>query len=363
METTLAVIDPKEFGLEQSKANEILIRFEHLQVKMAELEPEFVEVKAMDINDPIAELKAKELGKKYMKIRTERAKIHKEEKAFFLNAGRFVDRIKNDADKSTTEREDALEAIEKHHANIEIDRKNKLAQARIDKLKEFEFDGSQLNLGTMDDNVWISFLSGTEMAFKAKKEDERLAQVSKEEAEKAAIIERERVEEENKQLKIEADRKEKELEIERKKQAEIIAEQKRINDIEIAKQEAFRKSEQEKSDAILEAQRKQAAKDKLIADEKLKKEREANKRLQDELQAKQDAEKKAESIKQAEIKAKEAEEKRLAKAPEKEKFLKAINDLNLQLNSTDFTTQNIAISINAKFEGFKNWAIEQANTI
>ena len=390
--TQLVKVDYKEFGIEESKANLILERFEPLQVKMQELEDEYQKVLALDIEDPMTELAAKELGKKYMKIRTGRGDIHKQEKAFFLNAGRFVDRIKNDADKSTIEHEDALEKIAKHYANLQAEKIKELANSRIEKLKEFDFDGSSLNLGTMDNNVWISFLSGTEMAFKAKKEEEKKAELAKIEAENNAIRERARIEEENKALKLAAEAKEKELEAERliAKQKEIEAENLRLlekaksdkilqlqkeqadKELEVERKaaeakakeiEALRINEQKKADELLEAQRKEAAKQKEVADAKLKKEHEANEKLKAELKSKKDAEDKAEAIKQAEIKAKALADKKAAAAPDKEKMLKAVNDLTLELYSIDFSNQNIAISINAKFDGFKKWAIDQINTL
>ncbi len=361
----LALIDFKEFGIEESKANLILAKFEPLQVKMAELEEEYKQVLALPQEDPMTELKAKELGKKYMKIRTSRAAIHKEEKAFFLNAGRYVDRIKNDADKSTIEHEDELEKIEKFHANLESERIKTLANSRVEKLKEFEFDGSQLNLGTMDDNVWISFLSGTEMSFKAKKEEEKRIAQEKIEAENAAIRERARIEEENRALKIAAELKEKELEEERKKQAEILAKQKAESEAKEKAAEAIRAAEQEAADKLLEAQRKQAAKEKASADEKLKLEREANAKLQAELVAKQEAEKKVEAIKQAEIKAKEAEAKRLAKAPDKIKLLQLASQIDgypmLQLSSEE--AKQIMVDVSVLYGKISAFIREKSNTL
>lgn len=364
--TEIAIIDHKEFGIEETKANLILARFEPLQDKMQELESEYTEVLALDINDPMTELKAKELGKKYMKIRTSRASIHKEEKAFFLNAGRFVDKLKKEFDKSTIHHEEELEKIEKYHANLEAERIKNLANQRITKLAEFEFNGSDLNLGTMDDNVWISFLSGTEMAFKAKKEEEKRLVAEKLEREKAEEIERKRIAEENAKLKAEAELKTK---IRSERNAELrpyiifIRDYNKMLDLN----EVDYKNELEEIKIAAKQHYEYEAKEKAISDAKLKGEREANEKLKAELQAKQDAERKAEAEKQAELKAKlEAEkkaEKKAAKAPDKIKFQKAISELSLQLQSNDFTTQNIAISINTKLEGFKKWAFEQIETI
>lgn len=368
METQqLVKIDLKEFGIEESKANLILQAFEPFQIKMAELEDEFTVITSTPMTDVMVELKAAELLKKYVKIRTGRNEVHKNEKAFFLNAGRFVDRIKNDANAETEKREEKLDAIKNHFINLEKERINNLAVSRCEILKEFEFDGSLLNLGSMDDNIWISFLSGTKLAFEAKKAEEKRILAEKIEAENAAVRERARIEAENKRLKAEADEKERELEIERKKVAEEKAAIEEKNKIELAKQEAFRKSDQEKADKILEDQRKTATdklkKEKEIADAKLKAERDAKEKAESELRISKEKEIAAEEAKQAEIKAKKEADEKAAAAPDKEKMLKQINDLSLQLHSANFKNQSVAISINAKFDGFKKWAIEQINTL
>lgn len=347
-ELQLIKIDPKEFGIEENKATLILEKFEPLQVKMQELEAEYQEVIAMEKSDPIAELKAKELGKKYMKIRTGRDAVHKEEKAFFLNAGRFVDRIKNDANKSTIDHEDKLEEISQYHANIEAEKIKALAKSRQEILNEYECDGSTLNLGTMTDNIWVSFLSGTKMEFENKKalalkaEEERIAK------EKAEAEEQARIKAENEKLKIENDAKEKQL----------------------AEAETLRKSEQEKADKILAEQKRIAdekeAKAKAESEATLKLEREAKEKLEAELSAQKEKERKAEETKQAEIKAKELAEAKAKKAPDKERLKKMIDDAVLVVSISEFKTKEAEAMeslIVGKFNAFKTWANEQINTL
>lgn len=353
----LIKVDPTEFGIEASNANFILEKFQPLQVKMAELEEEYQEVVGLSQEDPMTELKAKELKKKYTKIRTARATIHKEEKAFFLNAGRFVDRIKNDADKSTIEHETKLEEIERFHANIEIERVKTLANGRIEKLKAFNFDGSAMNLGTMDENIWLNFLSGTELAFKAKEAEDKRIEAEKLAAEKAAAIEQERVSEENKALKLAAEAKEKELTAERKKQAEILEEIELKAKAEKVAAEAIRLLEQEKADKMLEDQRKQA-------EAKLKIERQAKEKLEAELKDKQIAEEKAEAEKQAEIKALQVAEAKAKKAPDKIKIKTIIDGLpKMECAVTSDEGEVVFNQIRAKYAGFIDWAHSQINTL
>ena len=362
METTqenkLIKIDATEFGIEQSKANVILAAFEPSQVKMAELEPEYLEVIALPLEDPMTEIKAAELLKKYVKIRTGRNAVHKQEKDFFLNAGRFVDKIKNLGNAETEKREEKLEAIKNHYANLEKARIAALAASRNERLKQFDFDGSQMNLGTMDENVWVSFLAGTELSYNQRKAEEQRLAEEKAAKEKAEAEERERVRIENERLKAEAAEREKQLAAERESARK---EQERL--------EAIRAAEQKKADELLEAQRKaaeaKAKKEKEIADAKLKAEREAKEKIEAELKAKQEAERIAEEKKQAEIKAQKAAEAKAAKAPDKVKLDTAIFSLN-ELDFGNLKTKEaeaVAKLIQDKYNAFRSWAIEQIKTL
>lgn len=362
METTqenkLIKIDATEFGIEQSKANVILAAFEPSQVKMAELEPEYLEVIALPLEDPMTELKAADLLKKYVKIRTGRNAVHKQEKDFFLNAGRFVDKIKNLGNAETEKREEKLEAIKNHYANLEKARIAALAASRNERLKQFDFDGSQMNLGTMEENVWVSFLAGTELSYNQKKAEEKRLSEEKAAKEKAEAEERERVRIENERLKAEAAEREKQLAAEREAARK---EQERL--------EAIRLAEQKKADELLEAQRKaaeaKAKKEKEIADAKLKAEREAKEKLEAELRAKQEAERKAEEAKQAEIKAQKAAEAKAAKAPDKDKLTNWVRGFSAPNNPVlkSEESKEIAISILDKHAAFINWANAQINTL
>lgn len=352
METNLekkmevAKIDPTEFGIEESKANVILAAFEPSQVKMAELEPEYLEVIALSLENPMTEIKAADLLKKYVKVRTARNSVHKIEKDFFLNAGRFVDKIKNLGNAETEKREEKLESIKNHYANLEKERIQKLADSRNELLKQFDFEGSLINLGSMDDNVWVSFLAGTKLKYKEKKAEEARVAEEKIAKEKAEAEDRERISAENAKLKAEVEAKGKQLEAERAKAKK-----------ELDAKEAIRLAEQKKSDELLEAQRK-------TAEAKLKVEREANEKLEAELKAKQDAERKTEEAKQAELKAQKAAEAKAAKAPDKEKLKVCIEILKLPtaiLNTKE--AEQVADLIQEKFNAFKNWANEQINTL
>ena len=89
--TSLVKIDASEFGIEESKAKQIQEQFQPMLDKMVNLEKQANEVFKLPIET--ASAKAKEVRLQYVKVRTGTAEIHKEQKAFYLQAGRFVSKI------------------------------------------------------------------------------------------------------------------------------------------------------------------------------------------------------------------------------------------------------------------------------
>ena len=79
----LVKINPAEYGLEETKATQISEMFKPMLDKMVELEGEYNEVVALEV-DADAVDRAKELRLRYVKIRTGTAAIHKDLKAFYL---------------------------------------------------------------------------------------------------------------------------------------------------------------------------------------------------------------------------------------------------------------------------------------
>lgn len=335
MNNEIVKIDPKQFGLEESKAADIAAQFKPMLDKMVELEEEYNQV----INLPIekAAAPAKALRLKYVKVRTGTAAIHKEQKEFYLAGGRFVDGWKNAQLFASQGIEKKLEEIENYAANKEKERIAALQAEREAFLQPYEVENiQQLQLGAMADQVWQNFLHGTVANYKAKKEAERFAEeqrLAAIEAEKARI-EAQRIE--NERLKAEAEAKEKALQAER---AAAEQERKRI-------EEAAR-IEREKAEAILRQEREEAARIAKIEADKLAAAKAEADRLAAELQAKKDAEAKAEAERIA-------AEKKAAKAPVKEKMRIAVNGLTLVLPDSE-----LSADIMAKFDGFKSWALKQ----
>lgn len=190
METTatapIVKINPAEFGLEESKAAQIEAQFKPMLEKMTELEKEYNEIVALPEEDTSAAERAKALRLKYVKVRTGTAEIHKNQKAFFLAGGRFVDGWKNAQLFASQGIEEKLSLIENRAEIKEKERIEALQKEREELLKPYGVENADaLQLGLMTEQVWTNFLSGTKTAYEAK--------IAAEEKAKADEIEKARV--------------------------------------------------------------------------------------------------------------------------------------------------------------------------
>ena len=336
----LVKINPSEYGLSESKAQQIAAQFQPMLDKMAELEEEYNEIIKLPIESPATAALAKELRLKYVKVRTGTAEIHKTQKAFYLAGGRFVDGWKNAQLFASEGIEAKLESIEKYAANLEKERIAKLQSEREAQLSQYGVENiSSLNLGAMTDAIWNNFLTGTKTNYEAKIEAERKAEADRIAKEKADRAEREAQRLENERLKKEAEEKEK------------------LRIAEKAKADAILKAEREKADKLLEAQLAQAAKEKAIADAKLKAANEEREKLQREAKERQDAIDKAD-------RERIAAEKKAAKAPDKVKLTAWVNSISInEITVSAPESIQVAATITEKFNAFKAWAKTQIETI
>lgn len=348
MQTTLEentlVINPVEYGIDKSKANEIIGNLPQIQSERAILEDQYAEIIKMDIDNPDTSKKARELRLLIRDNRTKGINVwHSTTKEFFLKGGQFVDAIKRKEIAVNERMEANLETIEKHSENLEKERKAKLNADRVSQLEPYNaFVPMGLNFGEISEEEFTKILNGSKLQFEqqqkeeAKAEEKRIAE-AKAEAER---IENQRIE--NERLKAEADKREKEIEAERKKQADILAKQR-------AEADKIAKAEAEKQAQI------QAEKD-----AELKRERDAKAKLEAELQAKKDAEAKAERERIAEEEKQKKETAKLAKAPIKKQ-------LNAWVNSFEIPTTTIENEkselIKAKFEAFKKWSLSEIESM
>lgn len=352
MNTELAIVDPKQFGLEEAKAKEIK---KGLEITLAEreiLKQQYEDVIGLEITPESIKL-FKNLR---MQIRDNRTKgimvWHKENKEFYLRGGQFVDAIKNREILVNEQMEEKLENAEKYFENLE---KQKIAQLQLDRvemLRPYEVENlEQLQLGTMDLNVFDSFLLGVKTSFEAKKEREAKAEAERMEKELQLEKDREAQRLENERLKKEAEEREAAIKKEREEAEEkarkdkeesdrILAEEKAKQQAEldrIAKEQAEEKAKQ---DAILEAERKERA------------------RIEKELQDKKDAEAKEEQAKKdAEEKAKKDAEKLAKQSLQKQRQAWIDRFAMPETELSDAKTKEIQ----ARFAGFITWATQTNN--
>lgn len=354
METKLVLVDPKEFGLEVEQVTTIEQAF---LPKIQEREALITIYEQLITSEITPELckQAKDIRLKLVKVRTGISDIHKTQKAFFLAAGRFVDAWKNKETLPVEQMEEKLSEIENYYINIEKARKAQLQAERlldVSKYTEYPANG----LGDMEQQVYDAYLQGLKVAYDAKIEAERLAEVAR----------------------VEAVMKEK-LKIEREKillpywnfvdqyhkddlsVLNTIEFSELLNSAKLLKEE--NEAEQIRIKAALEQKEKELAAEKAKAEaerkeleEKARKEREKAAKekaaLEAELKAKQQAEIDAIAKRNAEIIAEEKAKALAAKAPRKEKLIKWVDSFEI----SNFENDTLALDIISKFESFKKWA-------
>lgn len=346
MNTEIVKIDPKEFGIEDTKAADIQAQFQPMLDKMVELENDYNEVLALPVEEKETAKKARELRLKYMKIRTATLDIHKKQKAFYLAGGRFVDGWMNAQKFASLGKEEKLEEIEKYAENLEKQRLAELQQSRMEQLAPYEVENlDSLNLSGMADNVWENFLAGTITNYEAKKKAEQEAREAEEKRLAEEAAERERVRLENERLKKEAE----ELKALRDARSKLISPYIQfVGDfnatLELSDEEFNAALEQAKTAKAeydeqqrLKAEAEEAERNRLIDEQKKKNIEEAAKRKAAEEQAKKEREEReaaekalaAEKQRQADL---EAEAERLAELElskgDKDKMKSLIDDLN-----------------------------------
>ena len=341
---TAIMVNPNEYGIEKSKASEIIGNLPQIQAERAILEEQYASVIALDIEDPGTAKKARELRLLIRDNRTKGINVwHSTTKEFFLKGGQFVDAIKRKEVAVNERMEDNLETIEKHFENLEKERKANLNAERVGILEPYNaFVPMGLNLGEISEDEFTKILNGSKLQFEqhqkaeAEAEEKRIAD---------AKAERERIEAqriENERLKAEADKREKEIEAERKKQADILAKQKA------------------EADKIAKAEAEKQAKIQAEKDAELKRERDAKSKLEAELQAKKDAEVKAEKERLAEVARKAKEDEKLAKAPIKKQLIVWVEDFKIAELNLENEKKTLILQ---KFEAFKKRAKSEIESI
>lgn len=354
-------INPTEYGIENSKASELIGNLPQIKAERDVLETQYSEVVKLDIDDPETQKKARELRLLIRDNRTKGIEVwHRTTKEFFLKGGQFVDAIKRKEIAVNERMEENLSSIEKHFENLEKERKAKLSAERISTLSPYNaFVPMGLNFGEISDDEFTKILNGAKLQFEHQQEEERkaeakrlrIAQVQKLHHERTQIlipvwnfIENNNINfgelSEDKFIQIQTDANE--------KKAAHEAEQDRI------------RKENERLAAEKRAAEAKAIKERDAAEAKLKAEREAKAKLEAELQAKKDAEVKAEKARLAEEERKRKEAEKLAKAPVKKQLSAWVNSFEIP----ETTVQNDkAELIKSKFAAFKKWSLSEIESL
>lgn len=355
----LVKINPSEFGLEETKANEMVSGLQPIFAEREILSAQYAEIIIKEIDQATCK-EAKELRNRIVKNRTQGIEAwHKVNKEFYLRGGQFVDAIKRKESAENERMEANLLEIEKHFENIEKERIEKIQVERIELISPYVQDTTGLDFRTMQQDVFDAYLAAKKQAYFEFIEAEKKAEELRIAKEKQEAEERERIRLENERLKKEAEEREALLKAEREKaEKERLEVEKRIQ----AEREKVEAEERKKAEILA----KQQAEEKAKQDAILKAEQEAKAKIEAELKAKQEAEAKAEQERLAEIKRKEQEAAKLAKAGDKAQLNAWVESMVISGIGTDSMKQesiDVANSIFAKFESFKLWAKQEIDKL
>jgi len=376
MKTEIEKVNPEEFGLNQKEVSEIEKAF---LPKIAEREGYEVMYKVLITKEINAETcaEAATLRKKLVKTRTGIAAIHKAQKAYFLAAGKFVDKWKNKETLPIQQMEDNLAEIETYYERLKAEKIKKLEEVRTLEVAKYS-EVIPGGLGAMKEDVYNNYLAGCKALYDAKIKAEKEAEAERirlaAEAEKAAKlkeIEDEKIRKENARLKKLAAEKERKLKIARKAQDDILAKQKaeskkKDDAIKQAQEENKRLKETFSNStngaALLKKQEDIESKSKalnLLGEEnkKLAAKAAAEHKQAMELQKKIAA---AEQKKIDDAKKAKAEADKAAKAPDKVKLVAWVDGMNINIpDIKDKKAQTVAFDIFNKFLLFQKWSKEQ----
>jgi len=318
-EMELIKTNPDQFGLSEIQATAIANKFLPILEEMQPHLDKYAEIKDLDPADPANSKQFKELRLKLVKCRTNAAKIHKDEKAYYLAGGKYVDSYKNEQLKITEPIEADLAGKEKYAEIQEMKRKELLRAERAEKLRKWECEeANNPALGEIADSTFEIIIAGAELAYKNKIEAEKQAEIDRLKAEELA----EQLRQEENIWALYYQRISDQEENERKnKEREEQAEKSRLAELQKAKERAeFEASEKIRiaNESTAEAERKQKLAE-AKAQQKIK-----------------EAADKAESDRKAEIerlaKEKRIAEEKAAKAPDIDKlaaYVKALRDISI----------------------------------
>lgn len=174
----LTIIEPEQFGLTVEKAETILTHFAPKELEFKALINDYLPLLTMELSEAVEP--AKELKKRYLSIEKEINAIHKAEKDYYLNGGRFVDAQKNRYAVHITEHKKKLDEIIKHEELKKKAELKVLSYSRKELLSQYMESTDHLDLN-MSEEVFQAFLNSKkadfELAQENKKSDEIIAKI------------------------------------------------------------------------------------------------------------------------------------------------------------------------------------------
>ena len=359
----------KESGLQLVEADQIKGAYLPFLEQFAEVVNEASKINAENPTKLDEEIASK-LRKRTVKIRTGAEALKEDRKKIHLIKGALEQSSYNVIKNTALLAEEAFRNVEEFSAKKEAARKEVLRIERLDMLKPYCDNPEFYPLGEMDESGFNDLLNGMKLQAEAK-----------------VKAEQDRLE----ALRLEEERKQKQIAIDKLTQERRIVllgymyaylgegvlgemseeEFEAVKSIAVAEYEAVKKEEQrikDENEALRKQKESDDAKAKQLAKEandKLLIEKEKSDRLAKELKAKQDKEEQDKRDADAAEKKRIADEKKLAKAPDKDKLNRWVDSFNIADIPTGLSNESgtKGLEISNKFDAFKKWAKEQIEVL
>lgn len=342
--------------LEPSKATQIEAVFAPMVQMLKSFEGAYSELMKEE-QSPEKAKKAKRLRLDIAKIRVSADKERKSQKEEYIRAGKAIQGVYNILEHAVKDKEDKLKEVETYEERLEQERLKMIQVEREAELLKYSvsdsIDYSAMSLGSMSEEVYNNFLSGSKANYEAKIQAEQKAEEDRIEAERVETVYQSRriklgsyarfgsLEKLTREMTEDEYKKHLSEMIKEEDDYELAVEETRIENERLRKEA----EEREKKEAIEREKLKAERKAKEIEIQKEREAREAVERKARE--EKLAAEKKeADRIKaESERKRKEAEEKRKAeKEPDKEKLIGFARTLIILKDSVKSDEAKTAIS-------------------
>ncbi len=180
--------------LPKSKADQIREIFIPMAEMAEAFDDQYNEVMAEAAKEvtPEVSARARRLRLDIAKVRVQAEHARKGAKSQYLLASQAIDGTARILKWAISEKEEALEAIEKHAERMEAERLERLQAERAEILSEYVEDAHERRLSDMDEDVWTAYLAAKRQEHEDRIEAERLAEEARKERERVEQLTRER---------------------------------------------------------------------------------------------------------------------------------------------------------------------------